>query len=87
MADPTEPTRRAMVAEINGAVESNDKDAERTRLEATHGQVWNTDEMSKDFTAQGFAAPFIMVTRKSDGVKGCLEFQHMPRFYYGFTPI
>ena len=25
-----------------------------------------------------------IVTRKSDGVVGSLEFQHMPRFYWGF---
>jgi len=29
-------------------------------------------------------APFIAVQRKSDGVKGSLEFQHQPRFYFNF---
>jgi hypothetical protein len=80
MSDPTEATRRTMTAEINS------KQAERERLEAEHGQVWNTSEMQKDFTAIGFMAPFIVVKRKSDGVKGSLMFQHDPRFYFAFNP-
>jgi hypothetical protein len=87
MADSTENARRVMIGEINGAVESDDKDAERDRLEKIHGQVWNTEELGKDFTVHGFMAPFISATRKSDGVKGAMEFQHMPRFYFNFQPI
>jgi hypothetical protein len=34
----------------------------------------------------GFLAPFVVVRRKIDGVKGSLEFQHHPRFYFGFSP-
>jgi len=84
MNDPTEPVRREMVAEINSQVESNDDNTERARLEEIHGQVWSTDEMSEDFIAEGFMAPYIVVKRKSDSVKGSLEFQHMPRFYFNF---
>jgi hypothetical protein len=80
MSDPTEATRRAMTAEINS------KQAERERLEAEHGQVWDTSELTKDFEAIGFMAPFIVVKRKSDGVKGSLMFQHAPRFYFAFNP-
>jgi hypothetical protein len=78
--DRTEGPRRAMVEAINA------DPGDRERLEAEHGQVWDTEEMSADFNVQGFAAPFIIVTRKSDGVKGSLLFQHYPRFYWGFTP-
>jgi hypothetical protein len=31
-------------------------------------------------------APLVVVRRKADGVKGSLEFQHMPRYYFGFQP-
>ena len=86
MSDPTEDFRRAEVARINTAVESSDEDAERVRLEAEHGKVWDTEEMRQDFEAQGFGAPYIVVIRKEDGVKGSLEFQHMPRFYFNFHP-
>ena len=79
MNDPTETIRRQMVAEINA------NPSEREILEQKEGQVWNTDELSADFTVHGFMAPFISVTRKSDGVKGSLQFQHNPRYYYGFT--
>jgi hypothetical protein len=79
MTDPTENTRRQMVAAINAEPGS------RAALEAEHGQVWSTDELSQDFDVLGFMAPFVVVRRKADGVKGSLMFQHMPRFYYGFA--
>jgi hypothetical protein len=78
MNDPTQDIRKEMVAEINAEPGS------RAALEAEHGQVWDTDEMTNEFSALGFMAPFIVVQRKSDGVKGTLTFQHMPRFYYDF---
>ena len=80
MTDPTESTRRREVAEINADPGS------REFLEATHGQVWDTKEMQQDFDAIGFMAPYIVVTRKSDGQKGTLTFQHSPRFYFNFQP-
>ena len=76
--DETEDMRRKMVAEINA------NPGERAALEAQHGQVWDTTELSRDYEALGFMAPFIIVRRKSDGKKGTLEFQHHPRFYYSF---
>jgi hypothetical protein len=56
----------------------------RARLEQEHGQVWNTEELQRDFDVQGFLAPFVGVVRRSDGVKGSLMFVPYPRFYYGF---
>jgi len=59
---------------------------ERNEIELKHGQAWDTQELQVDFTVHSFLAPFVMVTRKSDGVKGFLQFQHMPRFYFNFQP-
>ena len=56
----------------------------RKSLEAAHGQVWDTAQLQEDFTVQGFLAPCVVVTRKSDGAKGSMEFTHMPRFYFDF---
>lgn len=84
MNDPTENLRREEVAKINSAVESGDKAAERSRLVTEYGQVWDTEELSRDFTVKGFMAPFVVVKRKSDGVLGSLSFQHQPRFYFNF---
>jgi hypothetical protein len=80
--------RKAFVAENAAAVESDDPIKERARLEAKHGKgnVWDTSELSQHFTVQSFLAPFCMVTRKSDGKRGAVEFQHSPRFYFTFTP-
>jgi hypothetical protein len=80
MQDPTEDIRRAMVSEINSDTSSRDV------LEKEHGQVWDTEELSRDFEVTGFMAPFVVVKRKSDGVIGSLMFRHSPRLYFGFTP-
>ena len=77
-SDPTESIRREMVKEIN-AVEGS-----REQLEAKYGQVWDTKEVQNDFSVEGFLAPFVSVKRKSDNVKGTLEFQHDPRLYFNF---
>ncbi|WP_417746698.1 hypothetical protein [Rosistilla oblonga] len=78
MSDPTESIRRQEVAEINANPGS------REALEAEHGQVWDTDQMRADFDALGFMAPYIIVSRKCDGAKGSLKFQHSTRLYYSF---
>lgn len=46
---------------------------------------WNTQELQRDFEVIGFCAPFVVVRRKSDGVKGSLEFTHSPRVYFNFV--
>ncbi len=81
MADPTEEVRRLLVAEING----NPQDRESLERFYGAGQVWDTAELTEAFTVEGFAAPFCFVTRKSDGKRGMIEFQHQPRFYYNFV--
>lgn len=80
MSDPTESIRREMVNEINSNPGS------REGLTHLHGQVWDTDELTIDFEVTGFMAPFVVVKRKVDGVKGTLMFQHSPRIYFDFTP-
>jgi hypothetical protein len=79
MADPTEDLRRERLAEINAQPGS------REALEARYGQVWNTQQLVNDFEVIGFLAPFVVVRRKADGVKGSLEFQHNPRHYFNFV--
>lgn len=78
MHDPTENIRRSMVASINAEPGS------REALEGQYGQVWDTDELARDFEPLGFLAPFIVVRRRSDDEKGSLMFQHYPRFYWGW---
>jgi len=79
MNDPTEQLRRERLAEINGDPSG------REALEAAYRQVWTTQELSQEFEVIGFAAPLVVVRRKSDGKLGSLEFQHQPRFYFNFT--
>ena len=79
MNDPTEEARRERLAEINAEPGS------REALVAQHGQVWDAQQLAQDFEVIGFLAPLVVVRRKADGVKGSLEFQHMPRFYFNFV--
>lgn len=80
MPDETEPIRRQRLAKINAQPGS------REALEAQYGQVWSTQQLRVDFEVIGFMAPLVVVVRRSDGVKGSLEFQHAPRLYFNFTP-
>lgn len=80
MSDSTEQVRRQMVAESNAVPGS------REALEAEHGQVWDTDQVTTDFQIIGFGAPFVVARRTSDGKRGSLMFQHSPRFYFAFQP-
>jgi len=76
--DMTENVRREMTAIINSVAE------DRLATEAKYGQCWNTEELQQDFDVLGFAAPFVIVRRKSDSVKGSMMFQHSPRLYFKF---
>ena len=80
MTDDTEPLRRLRLAEINAQPGS------REALEAQYGKVWDTQQLAEDFEVLGFLAPYVVVRRKSDGVKGSLEFMHNPRWYFSFVP-
>jgi hypothetical protein len=80
MNDPTEVLRRERLVEINAEPGS------REALEGQYGQVWNTDELARDFEVLGFQAPLVVVRRLTDGAKGSLEFQHHPRFYFNWLP-
>lgn len=80
MIDPLERTRRTRLTEINTTPQI------REELEAAYGQVWDNDDLTRDFQVSGFLAPFVVVHRKADGVLGSLEFQHSPRFYFNFQP-
>ena len=83
MGDPTENTRRKMVQKINSEADG------RVSLVEEHGRdnVWNTLELQQVFTVHSFMAPYVSVTRKSDGKKGSVMFQPRPRFYYNFQEL
>lgn len=79
--------RDALAANINAANTSGpelDEKCVRALLEKEHGQVWNSWELGRDFEVEAFASPLVVVTRRCDGCKGTLVFQHCPRFYWGF---
>lgn len=71
--DSTENIRRDMIESGQPA---------RDLAEAT--DRWDTAALCRDFEVIGFAAPFVVVKRKADGVKGSLEFTHSPRVYFNW---
>lgn len=76
--DPTEATRRLMIA-------LDQPQADLAAIE-DGDPYWDTRELQQDFEVLAFAAPFILVRRRSDGVEGTLEFTHSPRVYFNFVP-
>lgn len=79
-SDPTEPARRAALAEMQAC-------GARTRenLEQEFGYVWDRRELIEEFEVIGFLAPLVAVQCRLDGRKGTLTFQHDPRLYYDFV--
>ena len=73
-SDSTEEFREAMI-----------KSDQPYRDLALAEKRWDTQELARDFEVIGFLAPFVAVRRKSDGVKGSLEFTHYPRWYFNFV--
>ncbi len=73
--DPTESKRREMIENDVPYADLIDAD-----------KKWSTQELTAEFSVHGFLAPFVSVTRKSDGKRGTLEFTHSPRLYFNFVP-
>ena len=72
MSDPTESIRRELVIEINTDPGS------RAALRGAHGKVWDTQQLAEDFEVLGFSAPFVVVRRKLDDVRGSLILSTQP---------
>ena len=75
--DPTEQARRDLIALMPADLQA--------RVEAGE-QVWTTAQLTEEFSVEGFAAPFVVVRRKVDGVRGSLMFTHDPRYDFGWEP-
>jgi len=54
-------------------------------LESAYGETWTTAELQRDFEVEGFIAGIVEVRRRSDGARGSLDFDHMPRVYFNFV--
>lgn len=78
MNDPTESTRRDMVHDINNSP------GNKEQLEEQYGEVYSTAEMDEHYEITGFMAPFVVVRRRADDVKGSMMFQDNPRYYFSF---
>lgn len=47
-------------------------------------QTWTTEQLQEEFDVLEFQAPYVVVSRKSDGKLGSLEFTHAPRLYFNW---
>ncbi|HMP02763.1 MAG TPA: hypothetical protein PKC45_09720 [Gemmatales bacterium] len=50
------------------------------------GNVLDTRELAREYVVIGHSAPLLVVTRKSDGSTGTLQYQNDPRYYFGWKP-
>lgn len=80
MHDDTELLRQQLTARLNARAR------DRADLASQYGEVWDGDEVRRDFEILGFLAPFVRVRRPTDDVEGLLTFQHHPRYYFAFEP-
>jgi hypothetical protein len=78
LTDPSEPIRRARVAELSAEA------AQRAELEERYGDVWDVEQMRLRYEVIGFAAPLVVVRDRKSGKLGSLEFQGSPRFYFNW---
>jgi hypothetical protein len=78
VVDETEEFRRTMI-------ETGQPMRDLEEVLKNREPCWDTEELKREFTVIGFMAPFVLVVRKSDGVRGSMEFTHKPRYYFNFT--
>lgn len=83
MQDETEGKRRELIEEIN----VNPLNRKQLEFRCGKENVWDTEELGRDFEVDSFLAPFVIVIRKSDRKRGALMFQHLPRFYFQFKEL
>jgi len=69
---------------VEEAAELNAFAGGRKELQHLWGRVWNSAELHSEYEVEGFMAPYVVVTRKCDNVRGSLMFQHAPRYYFSF---
>lgn len=82
MIDETVAFRQAVIN-----VRAEEGPLTREQLIVRHNsEVYDTDELRELYEVELFMAPFVVVKRRADGKRGSMEFQHMPRFYFAFSP-
>lgn len=85
--DPTEEVRKLIIAARDTVLHDLSSAEIIAGIKNHFPDACNTDELQEQYTVNGFMAPFISCTRKSDGKKGMMEFLHNPRIYFDFTEV
>jgi len=71
--------RKKLVRQINS------QPLAKEELAAKLGEpVYDHEDVKEHYTLGNFLAPFVCVTRLSDGAVGSMLFQHAPRLYFSF---
>jgi hypothetical protein len=70
-------------------IKVDEEASRRLALENEYGadNVFDSTQLRENFEVEGFGGGICVVKRRSDGVRGSLDFDHMPRFYYRFIPV
>lgn len=59
----------------------------REELEAEHGQVWDDNELDREYFGCLKMGPLALAIRRLDLVAGTLSVQNEPRFYHTFVSL
>ena len=54
-------------------------------LKESYPEVLTTQEATDKYEFIGFMAPYVMVKDRVTGKKGTMQFDHRPRYYFGFV--
>jgi hypothetical protein len=88
MLNTSENIRRLLTEQVNhGYSEDETERHEELCEEYGYDNVFSTEELQENFSVESFCSPLVFVTRKSDRVRGSLQFTHSPRFYFSFRPV
>jgi hypothetical protein len=82
---PIKPTPPRSRKKLNGYKKTLIKNKKILKAKYGKNNVWDIDELRKEFKIESSLKPYTFVTRKKDGKKGSVMFSGRPRLYYNFN--
>lgn len=85
MFDEEEPKElKAFRSLMATAIDEHSRTKEFLEEKLGKGNVWDEEELKRDFDIHAEMAPCCIVVRKADGMPGVIGFQNKPKLYFGF---
>lgn len=81
LTEETAEERAKLEAEVNATPCTLEE------LQRKYGQVWTVEQVEAQFEIEAFCPPLACATRRADGVRGTLVYQHCPRYYWSWEAV